>query len=454
MSNSSTISRLVAHVAKFRDGAWDRAILRRTELCLLDSLSCFSAGRSLKHFAPSVTVASRLFGLRPEESISKPRLSPFLGAYIYGQAANALDYDDTLVGHPGAPVIGAALSVAVREGLAIDRLLRGIAAGYEAHWILGAAAAPSRERAAQVRSVGVWATVAASIGVSVAMGFDDRMVERVLGLAVPHSLLPYTAKWYERPVPALKNNLGWAAAGAVLASDLAIAGQTGVTNALDGDTGMWRMAGSDHWAWEESLCDKAAVLRVGFKHFPVCWHLQEYLKTLSKLLGSIAPDDEVLEISLRGPQEIEKFCQRDIFSSADVAFSLPAAFSLLISHVEPGPAWDSVDERSDVLRYRDVFRYERTEERAIFLRTRAGLKLSAAVDESDLSDPAAWGLGEYGVLAKHDRLTDAPLRAEVAAALAARDTLPPGSPPHRLYSEVDLALLNLLAEFKTRGTAS
>jgi hypothetical protein len=200
---------------------------------------------------------------------------------------------------------------------------------------------------------------------------------------------------------------------------------------------MWRMAGSDRWNFDRSLFEKPAVLRTGFKHFPVCWHLQEYLRVFAGLLGPIKPDDEVVEIVLVGPQEIERFCERDIFSSADIAFSLPAAFSLLISRVEPGPQWYAVADQSDALRYRNVFRYECSEIRSISLRTRAGHELNAAVDVSDFLDRAALGLDEAGVLAKHERLTDAVLRDGAAAALAAG-----GGVPDRLYSAINSMMMN------------
>lgn len=92
---------LIVQAGQFRNGAWDPAVLRRTELCLLDSLGCYSAGLSLKHCAPSLAIARGLLG-------------PFALAYVYGQAANALDCDDTLFGHPGAPIVGAVLSVGAR----------------------------------------------------------------------------------------------------------------------------------------------------------------------------------------------------------------------------------------------------------------------------------------------------------------------------------------------------
>jgi len=445
-SESSVSGKLISHLGQFRSGALAPEIRRRSELCLLDSLSCFSAGRSLKHYAPIVTVAGRLFGLGSDGAPTQGRPSPFTTAYLYGEAANLLDYDDTLFfGHPGAAIVGSVLAVAADRRLSTDRLLRGIAAGYEAQWLLSAAAAPTPERGALVRSVGVWDAMAATVGIIIALGLDDALVERAMGLAVAHSLLPYTAKWYERPVPSLKNNLGWAGAGAVLAADLAIAGKTGVTNPLEGDTAMWRMAGSDRWNLDPSLFDKVAVLRVGFKTYPVCWHLQEYLKTLSELLASMEPEDDVVELVLTGPKDVERFCQREIISPTDTAFSLPAAFSLLISGIEPGPQWAAFGEGDEPLRYRSVFRFELSQERAISLGTRRGFKLKSAVVASNMNDLALGGLDDAGVVAKHERLADPELRAGAAIALATENPNK-GGDPRQLYDALHQIIVRQLNE--------
>lgn len=417
---------LLSRVSGIRDTAWNADVLRRTELCLLDSLSCFSAGMALEHFQPSAAIVDRTYGGSGAVGTTGNGPSAFTRAYLYGQAANSLDYDDTLIGHPGAPVIGAVLSAASRDHLSIDSVLRGIASGYEVHGVLSTAAFPSSDQAALVRSVGVWDTVAASIGVCVALGADDSMMERVIGVAASHSLLPYTAKWYERPVSAVKNNLGWAAAGAVLSVDLVASGQTGLTNVLEGASGMWRMAGSDQWRSSEELGAKQAVMRVGFKQFPACWHLQEYLKSLSGLLLKVPSDDEITGVAVTGPKAVEKFSTLDISGPADIAFSLPATLSLLISGVEPGPAWDSLAERPKALRYGSLYRFSLSEKRSITLTTRGGLKLETTVDESDFLDPAEWGLTEVDVVAKHQRLTDPELLAGAAKALA-----PKGSPSRK-----------------------
>lgn len=439
MSEPDVMQKLLSRVQPFRDGSWDPAVRRRTELCLLDSLTCFSVGRSLLQFLPHAQVATTVFGLGAGRGDIGP--SPFPAAYYYGQAANALDFDDTLIGHPGAPIVAAVLAVAMRDRLSTDAVLRGIAAGYEAHWFLAGSSVASRERAHLVRSVGVWDTVAACIGAGVAQNLEDAGLETATGLAASHSLLPYTAKWYERPVPGVKNNLGWAAAGATLSLELATSGQTGVSNALEGVAGMWRMAGSDTWDTGKTAGERPAVLRVGFKQFPACWHLQLYLRAMSEMLDRLPAGDEIVELVVSGPGDVEKFCEPDIYSAADIAFSLPATLSLIISGVEPGPQWDAGGEDPSMLRYRDCFRWERGRSRSIRVQTRSGFEHRAEVDASDPFDPSAWGLDEEQVLAKHRRLADAALCEAVEVALGDSRSTSAANVPNTLYNVVARMML-------------
>lgn len=395
----STPSTLVSHLGRYRDGDWDAQVLARTKLCLLDSLACFSAGLGLHHFQQSLIGFQKSFA----------HISSAAGAaYVYGQASNALDYDDTLIGHPGAPIVGAVLAIAAEENLPADRILGGIAGGYEAHAFLCSAALPSPQHAANVRSVGVWDTVAAAIGILIARNADAEAIERVIGVAAAHTILPYTAKWYDRPVPAMKNNMGWIAMGAVLSANLAEAGQTGVTNVLDGENGMWRMAGSDRWQPDpQPLAMKPAVLRVGFKRFPGCWHTQQYLKALSDLLETVEPEDRIEEIIVYGPEDVEKFCSPVIAGTADIAFSLPALFSKLIDHVEPGPRWETeIADNSETF----AFRFEHAEQPGLSIRTVRGKVQNAVVAVSKGLDLASGGLDGDGVVAKFMQLTADDLR--------------------------------------------
>lgn len=419
--------KLVSHVIKYRDQVLDEAVRQRSGLCLLDSLACFLAGLSLPHFAQSAAAARSSF-LVNGGSVGV-QLSPFMMAYVYGQAANALDFDDTLHGHPGSPIVGALLAAGATQNLSLDRILRGIAAGYDAHWILAEGATPSKERASVVRSIGVFDTVAASIGVLVALGASNEIIERVIGVALPHSILPYVAKWYERPVPAMKNNMGWVAAGAILSANLALAGQTGVTSPLDGDTAMWRMAGSDQWFIDDHFDDSPAVLRTGFKPYPGCWHTQETLKAFAKLLEEIDEGDEIVEIVISGPADVEKFCNPRISGTADIAFSLPALLERMASRLEPGPLWDHLGEGSSTR----VFRYERSDNRNLGLLTRKRRELKISIPVSAESDLAPWGLDDEGVTAKFCRFADLEMREELLPALSSKSPPKMETVPGTMY---------------------
>lgn len=430
--DETAASRLIAHLHQFRDGDWQPNVLQRTKLCLVDNLGCFSGGLSLTHFKQSAAGCKRTFFSTGAEI----RSSPLLRAYLYGQAVIAMDYDDTLYGHPGGPIIGAILAIASESNLTLDRILRGIAAGYETHAILCEATKPSLEHGAKIRSVGNLDTIAAALGISVALNLDDAMIERIIGVSVAHSIVPYTAKWYERPVPGMKNNIGWIAAGAVLAVNLALEGQTGITQPLEGDKGFWRMAGSDCWVFNEDvLGNSPAVLRTGFKHYPACWHTQEYLKTFSTLLAQVGAEDDVLDIVIFATPDIEKFCDRNLIGTADVAFSLPAMLELLIAGIEPGPLWASHKPQY----VERGFQYVRSDERQILIKTRKGRELTAPVELNSLSDGAGNGLDYEGVLAKFRRLAPTDIQLAVLPLLCLENSDEAGAGPDvlvQLYESI------------------
>src|SRR5690606_27475709 len=133
------------------------------------------------------------------------------------------------------------------------------------------------------------------VAAAVTAGRTPGQLIAAVEIAATHSTLPYVAKWYERPVPTLKNNLGWSAAAAVLSHGLAEAGARGIPRPLDGPAGMWLMAGSDRWRWNDTLADaEPAIQKVGFKRYPACWHLQSYLKTTDDALRA---SDDTAELS-------------------------------------------------------------------------------------------------------------------------------------------------------------
>ena len=158
-------------------------------------------------------------------------------------------------------------------------------------------------------------------------------------------------------------------------------------------------------------------MRAGFKRFPACWHLQAYLTQFEALLVALEPAETPVTISLKGPASVEKFCRPEIITPTDTAFSLPAAFSLLIEGVEPGVAWASFADDAPVFRHRAAFRYVRADVEAILVHTSHGRDIELPVTEAGPADLSAGGLDEAGVIAKFERLADPAIRSAAKALL-------------------------------------
>ncbi|MCH6163806.1 MmgE/PrpD family protein [Streptomyces marispadix] len=394
-------------------------VVRRARHCVLDHLACALVGARLDHVRPNFLAMAPLAG-QPEATTADGQMrSAFCAAYLNGESANALDYDDTLVGHPGAPVVAAALAAAERAGATLDDLVKGVVVGYEAHWLLGRAAQPSSSRAGKVRAVGLFDAVAASLAAAAVTDASARRLGRVLGLAGTQSCVPYVAKWYERPVPSVKNNLGWSAASAVLAVDLADSGAVGLPDLLDGPAGFWLMAGSDRWRWDGTLAEttEPAVMRAGFKRFPACWHVQQYLVALQSVLRRADEGRSVRHIRIDGPLDLQKFAEPRISGPADVAFSIRTLSALLAGGVEPGPAWVRPDLVASASAPAGQVSVSRTRHRAVTVTFDDARVQHRTVPRSDSARPHPFGLTESEVRAKFDRLVSPLLGADSARAL-------------------------------------
>ena len=394
---------------------------RRVRHLVLDHLGCTLAGQGLPYTAPSFAALGRLTA-PPEATGADGTLRPaFVTAYLNGTAANALDYDDTLYGHPGAPVTSAALAMGERVGGRLGDLVRAVVVGYQAHWLLARAAAPSAARARRVRAVGVFDAIAAAAAcVTVSGPPDPERLRRAVAVAATQSCVPYVAKWYERPVPSVKNNLGWTAASGVLAADLAGAGAVGLPNVLDGQAGFWAMAGSDRWRWPETVAEDAvpAVLRAGFKRFPACWHVQQYLTVLSRLLDEAGPAAVVAGIDFAGPHDLQKFGARSVDGMADVAFSLPTLGTLLARRIPIGADWVSGEALAIGRPLLASTTVCHSRQRSVTVTLADGRRLRAAVPKGDYGFPYRDGLTEAEVRHKFTRLAGAVLGAGTAERLA------------------------------------
>lgn len=409
-------------------GASTPELARRARSLVLDFLACALVGSELPYTAPSFATLGRVGGAGESTGPDGVRRPAFVTAYLSGMSANALDYDDTLYGHPGAPIVGAALAEGERCGASLGDLLRAVAVGYQVHWMLGRAATPSTARAKRVRGVGVFDAVASAAACAVIRGADADRLARSIAVAGTQSCVPYVGKWYERPMPTVKNNLGWSGASGLLASELADAGAVGLPNLLDGDAGFWAMAGSDRWQWQQTMSEDTipALMRTGFKRFPACWHVQGYLRALDLVLTAAGSDARATAIEISGPHDLQKFAEPGVSGAADVAFSIRTLASVLATRIPPGPEWVDPATIADCQRLLKAVTVQRTRHRSVRATFADGSQVHAAVPKGDFSYPYPDGLPEEEVRAKFDRVARPILGDEQARGLG--DAVTAGSP--------------------------
>jgi 2-methylcitrate dehydratase PrpD len=412
--------RLIERCGELATSSFAEEVDRRARHCILDHLACTIIGARLDYMRPSFAAMASLGDAPQAMTADGQRRPAVVAAYLNGGSANALDYDDTLLGHPGGPIVSAALAAGERSGATLGDLVAAVVVGYEAHWLLARAASPSDSRASKVRGDGVFDTIAAALAAAVATNASTERLERALGVAATHSCVPYVGKWYERPVPTVKNNAGWSAAGGVLALDLADAGAVGLPDVLDGPAGFWLIAGSDRWRWDDTMAEttEPAVLRTGFKRFPACWHLQQYLTELESLLRQAPEGSTVTRVHLEGPPGLQKFAETRINGPADVAFSIRTLSAMLAGGVEPGPAWVCPDAIASTSAMTANVVVSRARHRAVTATLDDDQILRARVLEGDFARPHQSGLTETEVRAKFLRLMTPVLGAGSAQALS------------------------------------
>lgn len=387
---------------------------RRARHCVLDHLACAHVGADLEHVRPHYVAMSALSGVPEAVSADGKRRPAVLAAYLNGTAANGLDYDDVLNGHPGSPIISAALASGQRAGATLGRVLKAVVVGYEAHWLLSTAAKASPARTSQVRGPGAFEAIAAGLAAAVITDSSPDRLKRVMGVAATQSTVPFVGKWYERPVPTVKNNAGWSAAAGVLAVDLVDAGALGVPEPLDGPSGFWLMAGSDRWRWDEAIAElsEPAILRTAFKRFPACWHTQQYLTGLKAGLDALPVGRTVRHIRLEGPSDLQQFGETKVHGPADVAFSIRTLSALLVLGIDPGPDWVRPQAIQSASRMLHQIEVTVGDDRRIILTLDDGQVVSLPVRQDDYSRPHAYGLTEVEVRTKFDRLLARNVRAK------------------------------------------
>ena len=194
-------------------------------------------------------------------------------ALANGTSAHAIEMDDVTTEsslHPGVAVIPAAFAVAEERGLGPAAFLAAVVAGYEVTMRVGNALNPASAYARGFHPTGVAGVFGAATAAGRLLGLDAETLTRALGIAgtMAAGSLEYLSDgaWTKRLNP------GWAAHGGIIAAQLAQAGFTGPSTALEGRLGLLH-AYSDEPRPERLLAglgEAFQIMRVSIKPYTCC----------------------------------------------------------------------------------------------------------------------------------------------------------------------------------------
>jgi 2-methylcitrate dehydratase PrpD len=199
-------------------------------------------------------------------------VSPRAAATINGVGAHAHNFDDThdrAVLHAGVSVIPAALAVAEATGASGRALLDAVVFGYDVHVrvALAATQAPGHSGWHYTSTCGVFGASAAAGRL---LGLDEHRMANALGIAQAQAAgtlqSEHDGSWTKRLQP------GLAAAGGILAAQLASRGFRGPQEALEGRFDFYRvyLQAVDTAPVLDSPGKRFEVARCSLKPYPTC----------------------------------------------------------------------------------------------------------------------------------------------------------------------------------------
>lgn len=299
-------------------------------------------------------------GGKPESTIlATGKKVPCLHAtYVNSALNNMLDFDDCYLysAHPGATIVPVAVSLGEKLGSTGKEMINAVTLGYEITLRVCDALRATRDRFEQVWGLATWQIFGAVTVAAKLMKLDADRVATALGHAGMSAPVPFLRKsgleMEDRPFSMLKNNLGWASMGGLLAATLAAKGLQGNQNIFDGPKGFWIMAGSDQCDFERltaGLGKEYLMPLTAIKPYAACRWTQSTLGALEEIIA----ENKVNVAKVRSISVKSMTALRDTFAVykpahvIDTQFALPPLIALTMAGYSPahGIAEEHINDR-------------------------------------------------------------------------------------------------------------
>lgn len=345
------------HLAEFAVGLrfadLPPAVVDRARWIIADTVGCMLGARATDIGTTMVDALAALGGRADATIVGTPhRADCVTAAFANAVLADTLDYEETLLGHPSATAVPAALAVGEHRGASGAELISAVVAGFEIGVRLARAIWPSPERGASVAVMHTWHGFCAAVAAGRLLNLGVDQFLDAFGYVGASTPLPL---WYTkvgRPCHWLKGNYGEMARAGVLAAFMGRAGILTPRRILDEDLGFARMAGSDVYRAEElfkGLGDEWVILETAFKPYPACRYIHTTLDAVSALVAQHRIVPSAIEaVHVRAFSEMTKwFGDPRPVTTVDAQFSVQYLVALVLLGRTPGPEWYAAETRRD-----------------------------------------------------------------------------------------------------------
>jgi len=337
MTTVSLSKRLAEFICKLEYNQLESKVVEQTKKCFLDYVGVSLLGSATDIGQSLINLVKSMGGAKEATIIGERDKFPCINvAFVNGALAHIHDLDDGhrfAWGHPGAPVISAALAAGEKVNATGKELITAIVAGYEVFVRISRSINPSHLKRG-FHTTGTCGALGAAAASGKIIGLNVNELTNALGIAGTQSSGLLEVLRGDSIIKPL--NPGRAAQSGILAALLAHSGITAPDTILEGEYGICR-ATSDNFNPKAITANLGGgeyeIMGVYFKFYSSCRHTHPSIDSILHLINKyrISPE-EIDEVKIQTYSEAYNLCGKEYapktFSTAK--FSLPYCIAAAI----------------------------------------------------------------------------------------------------------------------------
>ena len=328
-------------------------VVHRVKLCIRDSIGCSLAGSTTNIGKILINTLDDLSGNGPSTIMGNGRkTSPPYAAFVNGNMADICELNDA----DGATVIEPAIAISELVHTSGKELINACCLGYELSGRIVPAVRPILNPKATAHGSGGAQIFGTAAAVSKLLGLNKEQIANALGIAGANAPLPCNMKTIEGELgnsSMVKNNFGAAGMVGVFSAMLAKKGFTGPPDIFEGDTGFWKMYGSDRCDFAkitDGLGKKYVVMDMGFKFYSACGATFGALDAVESIMRKhkiVAEDVEKIIVKIDSAKARTPWTNpKPPKTMYEAEFDIPYTIALKVTGLAgtPGPGWYTEDK--------------------------------------------------------------------------------------------------------------